>query len=806
MRTLWQDAIYAFRLFRKNPGFTAVVVIAIGLGIGANTTIFSSVDALLLRPFSFPNQERLVMIWERHPEVGIRRGSVAPGNLTDWREQNRTLQDLVAIGNRNFDLKAGDRPEQYTGHEVSAGFFDALGVPAFLGRTFNSGDGEPDRNQVVVLKHSLWERRFGAHRDIIGQQVSLGGKSYTVIGVMPKDFNFPYGGGELWAPFNFSLEEKVNRGNHYLRVMGLLKPGVTVEQADADLRAISLRAQTRYPETNSGRTAFASSLSADFTRGSRMYLPVLIGAVGFVLLIACANVANLLLARAGTREKEIAVRLALGAGRGRIIRQLLTESVILALLGGMLGLALSFWGIEALADGIPREMSKYVPGWDRLSVNRLVFAYTLAISVLTGMFFGLAPALQATRLNFNEALKEGGKGSGGKASRNRMRSVLVVAEVALSLILLISAGLMVRSFIRILRTDFGVDPENVVTLKVAIPDGKDMVNEQRVNHYTQIISRVESLPGVAAVGAVDLLPFGGSSSSSGLQIVGQPPFPPATRPNVDVRIATPGYFNAVGTGLHRGRVFNQQDNREAGRVALVNQAFAGRFFPGRDAVGQRILLGGDQSWEIIGIVSNVMNDDLDDPAEPGVYLPYAQSPSRSMRLVIRGLSDPVRLVPQVRGEIAAIDPDQPIAEIKTLHEAINERSSPKKVMTWMLGIFALIALVLATVGIFAVMSYVVSQRTHEIGVRMALGARSHDILRLIVGQGVTLTLIGLAIGLVGSYAMTRALAQMLYGVTPTDPLTFAGISLLLAVTAALACYVPARRAMKVDPMVALRYE
>jgi putative ABC transport system permease protein len=808
MQTLWQEISYGLRMLKKSPGFTLVAVIAIGLGISANTTIFSSVDALLLRPFSFPNQERLVMLWERNLEIGMTRGSVAPGNLTEWQEQNRTCEQLIAIRSRDYDLTGGDQPERFPGTAVSAGFFDALGVKAALGRTFLPQEGEMGRENVAVLKHSLWQRRFGGSENIIGQTLTLNGRSFTIIGVMPKEFNFPYNGGELWAPLVFTPEDKRDRGNHYIQVLGLLKPGATVAQADADIRAIAERLQKQYPDTNGGRSAYVISMLGHYTRGSRQYLPILIGAVAFVLLIACANVANLLLSRASARQKEIAVRLAMGASRWRLIRQLLIESILLALMGGALGLALSVWGIQALIAGIPEGMSRFIPGWEHLGINRLVLAFTLGVSVLTGLIFGLVPAWQAAKTNLNDVLKEGGgKGAAG-ASRNRWRSALVVAEIALSLVLLIGAGLMVRSFINVMQTDFGIRPENVVSMRVALPRDKYTEGKQRINFYQQLLERIQVLPGVVKAGGVNLLPMGGSSNSSNFQVLGQPLFPKGKEPFVDVRVATPDYFAAIGTPLRKGRLFTAQDHEQAQRVVLVNEAFAARFIPGQEAVGQRMKIGGNDNppLEIIGIVANVMNDDLDDPAEPSVYFPYAQQPWSALDLVIRVSGNPMQVVPAVRGELSALDPHQPLSGIRTMEQVIDERASPKRLMSWTLGIFALMALLMAAVGTYAVMAYSVMQRTHEIGVRIALGAQPRDIILLVVGRGLSLALIGTGLGLVGAFFLTKAMAQILYGVTASDPVTFIGVALLLVGVALVACYLPARRAMKVDPMVALRYE
>jgi putative ABC transport system permease protein len=806
MNQLLQDLRYGFRMLLKSPGFTAVALLATTLGIGANTTTFSALDATLFHPFAFPNQERLVMLWESNPELGFRRGSVSPANATDWREQNQTLDQVVATTGRDFDLTERDEPERFRGYAVSARFFDALGVSALHGRTFTSDEEQAGHQPVVVLKHSLWQRRFGADPNIVNQSIRLNGYSFTVIGVMPADFNFPFNGGELWTPLVFEPKDLTYRGSHYLQVIGLLKPGVTKGQAGEDLSAIAARAAEQFPETNAGRGVNVVSMTEDATRGVRMYASIMLAAVGFLLLIACANVANLLLVRGASRQKEIAIRLAMGASRWRLIRQLLTESLMLSLAGGALGLLVSVWGIEGLARAIPDDFSKFIPGWHNLAMNRTAFVFTLIVSLITGLLFGLLPAFQSTKTNFNEALKEGGKGSSGKASHNRARNALVIAEVALSLVLLIGAGLMVRSFIELLHSDFGVDPANVLTMEVSLRGEKYDRNEVLVGTYNQLLSRIEALPGVTRVGASGVLPLAGFDNSHHIERIGQTVFPKGKQPVVNFSPVTPGYLAAIGTRLVNGRNFTEQDAGDAPRVALVNETFVRRFLPDQDAIGQSLDVAGGKPMEIIGVTADVINEDFDVVREAQILAPFRQAAWGGMYLIIRAGSDTSQLTSAVRGEVSALDKTVPVYNVKPMEQIIDERLSPKRLATFMMAGFAVIALVLAGVGLYAVMSYAVSQRTHEIGVRMALGAQPSDIIKLVITQGLTLTLTGLVIGLGGAYAMTRALAQVLYGVTSTDPMTFVGISLLLGGVAMLACYIPTRRATKVDPMVALRYE
>ena len=806
METVLKDVQFGFRMLVKSPGFTAVALLAITLGIAANTTTFSAMDATLFHPFAFPNQDRLVMLWESNPELGFKRGSVSPANANDWIQQNQSLDQVVVINQRYFDLTEGDEPERFFGYYVSAGFFDALGAQAMYGRTFAPEEGQADRQQVVVLKHSLWQRRFGADPNIVNQSIRLNGKSFTVIGVMPSEFNYPFNGGEMWAPLVFEPKDLTNRGSHFLQVMGLLKPGIAREQAAEDLRAIAARAASQYPETNAGRTVNVMSMTEDATRGSRMYGPVMLAAVGFVLLIACANVANLLLVRGASRQKEIAIRLAMGASRWRLVRQLLTESLLLSLAGGALGLLVSVWGVSSLSRGIPDEFSKFIPGWHNLVINRTAFVFTLVVSVVTGLLFGLVPAVQSTRTNFSEALKEGGKGTSGKSSHNRARNTLVIAEVALSMVLLIGAGLMIRSFVELLRSDLGVNPTNVLTMEVSLPSERYAKGDSRLTFYSQLLERLETLPGVTRVGGVGNLPMGGSNNSHGYERIGGTVFPQGKQPNILCTPVTPNYFEAIGTRLIKGRQFTSQDRSDSPRVALVNEAFVNRFLPGQDPIGEQFAEPGGPAVSIIGVTDNVMNGDFDDKLEAQIYVPYSQDTWRSIYLVIRSDSNPAQLTSAVRGEVSALDKTLPVFNVKSMDQVIAERMSPKRLATGMMAVFALLALALAGVGIYAVMSYAVSQRTHEIGVRLALGAQARDIFKLIISQGLKLTLTGVLIGLGGAFAMTRAMAGLLYGVTATDPLTFIGISAILGGVALLACYVPTRRATRVDPMIALRYE
>jgi putative ABC transport system permease protein len=809
MQTLLRDLRYGARMLLKKPGYTLIAMLAIALGIGAVTTIFSGADATMFRPFSFPNQERLMMLFERNPEAGITQASMSPGNVIALREQSKTLQEVVVMRNRDFTLTGDGPPERYTSYGVSAAFFDALGARPQLGRTFRRGEDEEGNAQVVVLRYAFWQTRFGGDPKIVGKRIMLDDKPFEVIGVMPRGFEFPYGGGAMWTPFVIDPRMKQDHYGHYLKAIAMLKPGATIAQANDELGVISERIQRQFSDQESGHIAYVEDMNRYFTRGARVAMPALIGAAIFVLFIACSNVANLLLAWSATRRKEMAVRLAIGATRWRVMRQLLTESVMLALVGGAIGCMMAAWSVDALFKMIPEGMGKYIPGWNRTGLSYAALFFTASVSILTGVLFGLAPAWQATKTNLNETLKEGGdKGAPGKSARGLLRNGLVVAQLAVATVLVIGAGVFVRSFIEILRADLGIKPEHVVTVNLELPREKYPEAEQRRNLFQQLLQRVEALPGVTGAGVVDTLPMIGSYNSSRFQIVGQPLFEKGKEPSTEWRIATPGYFAAIGTELRKGRLFNPQDDARAPRVVLVNEAFAARYLKGLDAVGQRVGFDDAKSGssEIIGVVANVMNEDLDGPQEPGLYFPFAQIPSLRMTLVIRAPGVHTRIAPAVRESLAALDPRLPLSEFKTMEQIVYERRSVKDVMMWTLGAFAVMALVMAAVGTYAVMAYAVAQRTHEIGVRMALGALPTEILKLVLRRGLSLIALGVGIGLAGAFALTRALEGLLYKVTATDPLTFIGVSLLLALVALLACYVPARRAMKVDPMVALRCE
>ena len=811
MRTLWQDLRYGLRMLVKSPGFTVVAILALAIGIGANSAIFSVVNAVLLRPLPYGDPDRLVVVWETNPKLSTPslrvRNEASPANYFDWREQNRVFEQLAAFRWETVNLTGKDMPEQLVGNRVSGNMFTTLQVKPMLGRVILPEDDKPDGERVVVLSHGLWQRRFGNDPQVIGQSLILNGQSYTVIGVMPPEFEFPNARPALWMPLSLSTEAMQNRRSHYLYTRARLKPGVTLEQAQAEMDTIAARLRQQYPDTNTDRGVRLVPLHADAVEFARPALLVLLGAVGFVLLIACANVANLMLARASARQKEMAIRTALGASRFRVIRQLLTESMLLSLVGGTGGLLLALWGVDLLTASIPSEMAAGIPGWTRISLDLWVLVFTLVISILTGILFGLVPALQVSKSDLNETLKEGGRTATGGSGRQRFRGLLVVTEVALALVLLVGAGLMMKSFLRLLEVRPGFDPQNVLTMELVLPRFQYSENKKITAFFTELLRRIGSQPGVEAVGAINYLPMSGSGGTTTLIFEGRPAPPPGQYPEVNARIASPGYFHALRIPVLKGRDFTDRDTEEKPRVVIINETMARLYYPNEDPIGKRVRNSdGTNPAEIVGVVGDVKHWGLDDNPEAFIYVSHAQVANRGMTLVVRTASDPGNMIAMVRREVSALDKDQPIFNIKTMEERISASSAMRRLPMFLLGIFAVVAMTLAAVGIYGVIAYSVTRRTHEIGVRMALGAQRSDILKLVVRQGMTLVLIGITLGLITSFAVTRVMQKMLFEVSPSDPTTFAGISMLLVAVALIACFIPARRATKVDPMIALRYE
>jgi predicted permease len=801
------DLRFAARVLLKNPGFTAVAVVALALGIGANSAIFSVVNTVLLRPLPYKNPERVVMVFEDNSKLGYPRDTPAPANYIDWRDQNKVFGAMAAMAEVSLNLTGEGEPERLDGHRVSATLFPVLGVDPQLGRWFSAEEDQPGQNRVVILSHALWQRRFAGDPGVVGKTITLNGAGFQVVGVMPASFQFPSHEDQFWMPIAFTQQQAARRGSHYLDVVARLKDGVTLEQARAEMTTIAGRLQQQYPQSNTDVGATVVPLQEQLVGNIKPALLVLLGAVGFVLLVACANVANLLLARAAARQKEIATRIALGASRARLIRQFLTESVLLASLGGMVGLLLSVWGVRVLKAFIPDTISQA----KEISIDVKVLVFTLLVSLLTGLFFGLAPALQATKFNLNETLKDGGRDSAASSRGNRVRAALVVAEVAISLVLLVGAGLLINSFMRLRSVDPGFRPENLLTMSVVLTPLKYPDMAHRSAFYTEMLRRVEAVPGVRSATVASQIPLTQQGDSSGLLFEGRPD-PPAGQMNLAaIRVVAPLYFQTMNIRLLRGRAFTDQDRADSPNVGVISETMAHRYWPGEDPLNKRFSFGKPESdadmVTVVGIVNDVRQFGLDKDVKPQVYMSYQQMDGFLPRYLIVSTSvEPRSVASSVRGAVWEVDRDQPVSDISMMEDVLSESLARQRFSTILLGVFGAVALMLAAVGIYGVMSYSVAQRTREIGIRMALGARPQDVLKLAVGQGLKLVLIGVAIGAVAALALTRVMASLLYGVSPTDPVTFVTISLVLVGVALLASFVPARRATKVDPLIALRAE
>ncbi len=809
LETIWQDLRFGARMLVKTPGFTVVAVITLALGIGANSAIFSVVNTVLLRPLPYNDPDRLVMVWEDDTKGGYPRDTPAAGNYIDWRDQNQVFESMAAIADRSFNLTGVGEPERIEGRQVSASLFPLLGVEPQLGRVFLPEEDQPGASRVVIMSHGLWQRRFGSDNAIIGQSLNLNGESHTVVGVMPPSFQFPTRKDEMWVPIAFTSQEAANRGRHYLQVIARMKPGITPEQAQAEMTAIATRLQQQYPDSNTDLGAAVVPLHEHVAGAIKPALLVLLGAVGFVLLVACANVANLLLARAAARQKEIAVRVALGATRLRLIRQFLTESILLAVLGGGGGLLLSLWGVNLLKAFIPENISQA----RAITIDAKVLGFTILVSLLTGLIFGLAPATQASSFNLNETLKEGGRDSAAGGRGNRIRSLLVIAEVAVSLVLLVGAGLLINSFLRLRSVDPGFRAENLLTMEIVLPRLKYPDHARRTTFYNEMLSRVEALPGVKSASVTNWIPLVRQGDSIGVSIEGQPDPGPSQRPSVVTRVVGPQYFSTMGIQLLHGRQFEEQDRTDTPAVAVISETMARRHWPGEDPIGKRITPGSPTSSDpnnwltIVGVVKDVRQFELNAEPKPQMYLTYSQAGFFAPRhLIVSTNVEPLSLASTVRGIVWEIDKDQPVSNVGTMEDTLSESIARQRFSMLLLGIFATVALVLAAVGIYGVMSYSVAQRRHEIGIRMALGAQRSDVLKLAVGQGLKLLVVGVAVGITAALILTGVMTSLLFGISATDPTTFITIPLVLISVGIVASYVPARRATRVDPMVALRHE
>jgi len=807
LEAFWNDLVYALRMLRKNPGFATAVVVTLALGIGANTAIFSVCNAVLLKPLPYSEPDRIVMLWEHRR--GGKPQTVAPANFVDWREQTRSFSEVAAIRSSSMILIGQGEPARLKGAAVSANFFSLLGIHLTLGRNFLAEEDQPERNRVVILSYQTWQKRFGAQPDIVGRPITLNEASHTVVGVLPPDFQFATASSDfqarnqfdIWVPLALNLE-KLQRGTHPLRVLARLKPGVELVQAQAELNVVAANLERLYPDDNREMGITAIPLGAQLTTTVRPVLAILLGAVGLLLLIACANVANLLLSRAAAREKEMAVRMALGASRGRLAQQLLTESLLLASLGGAGGLLFARATISALSSRLPADLSRA----SGVSLDARILVFTGLISLATGILFGLAPLFQARKVNANEALKQNARGNSG--SQARLRSSLVIAQMAIATILLIGAGLMAKSLWALLHVSPGFRTEQILTARLSLPRSLYPDNRRIAAFQQELLKSVQSAPGVQSAGFATYLPLSGTDNGWAFFIEGRPPLPVGVYNVAKYRPASPGYFEAIGIPLLRGRTFTFADTEDAPWVVVINQSMARAYWGQQDPVGQRLRFGGHVWRTVIGVVGDVLHEGLDREASSEMYVPFTQAPNveSGPTIVVHTAIDPTAVAANLRGAVSAIDRAMPIDQIETMEQFVSISVAQPRFRTVILVAFSFLALVMASIGIYGVMNYLVIQRTHEFGIRMSLGATYGDVLRLVLGRAAVLIGLGLGLGLLGSVLLVRLIAKLLYGITPLDPLTFFAVSILLSAVALAASYFPARRATRVDPMVALRYE
>src|SRR5438552_408037 len=811
MNSLFNDIRYGVRSLLKRPGFTAIAVITLALGIGANTAIFSVVNTLLLRPLPFKEPARLVQVWEANYKRGRNTMEVSYPNFADWRDQNQVFEQIAAYSDKTFNLTDTGEPERIQGEIVSPSIFPLLGIKPVLGRVLLPEEDHPNKVFSVVMSERLWRRLFNSNPQIIGRTIRLNSESFTVVGVVPNItdlFDLPTD-AEVWVPISHSFGFN-NRYGHYLDVVARLKPGVTREQAQANMDTIAGALAAQYPSSNVDHAVRLLPWQHQVVGDFMLAVLVLLGAVLFVLLIASANVANMLLARAASRKREVAIRTALGAGRWRIVRQLLTESLLLSALGGAVGLLLALWGVYLLVAFGPADL----PRAREVALDGRVLTFTLAVSLLTRIIFGLVPALQASRLDLNEALKESGRSATGSAGHRRMRSLLVVSEIALSLVLLVGAGLLMRSFLKLQAVNPGFNPNSVLTMKVSLRGPNYQKAEPIIAFHDQLLNQIKALPGVQSVATRSYIPIAPDDGYANLSFAIEGRLPsPANRSNAFYNAVSPDYFQTMEIPVLKGRPFDARDDRKAQNAIIINETLARRYFPGEDPVGRRMTLNDknpkEEDWAtIVGIVKDTKPraQDLTSSPVAEMYMPFAQQPQSSMALMIRATNNPESVAAAVRREVQALDKNQLVHSIRTLESVMSEAVAAPRFRTSLLGVFAVVALILAMVGIYGVMSYAVTQRTREIGIRMALGARAADVLKLIVRNGMGPVLLGVALGLAGAIGLTRLTVSLLFGVTPTDAVTLATVTVGLVLVALIACCIPARRATKVDPLVALRYE
>ena len=807
MDSVIKDLKFALRSLVKRPGFTAVAVITLALGIGGSTAIFTVVDAALLRGLPYKSPDRLVHLWEKTPQDTFSKREFSYPDYQDY-QKNNSFEGLAAYTGGRVVLSGDGEPESVGGPRVNADFFRVLGVEPILGRTFQAGEDQQGGPRVVVLTYGLWQRRFGGDTGVIGRGLTINGQGYEIIGVLPSTFQFALRNSDLFIPYQPTQNQLTRRFMHGTNLIGRLKPGVDAAQAQADLSIIASRIEQEHNQSHAGTTVRIIPLQEEIVGNVRPILLVLLAAVGFVLLIACANVASLLLTRALARQKEVAIRSALGPSRWRVVRQLLTESMVLSLVGGAAGLLIAYWGVPALVAALPQNQLNAMPFLKTVGLDATILTFSFLLSLATGLFFGLAPALQSSRLDLNDVLKEGGRNASATAS-HRLRSAMVVSEIALAVVLLVGAGLMMKSLFRLLQTNVGFKTENLLTMGVVLPPAKYTEPNQLINFNDQIQERVRSLPGVSNAGAVDILPVNAGNTTR-FYVDGDPVPEPGKEIEANSRVVSDTYFQTLGVPLLGGRMFDQRDTPDKPGVVIIGKTIADRLFAGRDPVGKKLRYNAVQfpPVEIVGVVGDVKITGLDEAVKPVLYYPYRQSAGPFANLVVRTDGDPAALTAAVRNEIRNLEPDAAILNVNTMDQMIAQTpaSFMRRFPALLISIFACVALLLATIGIYGVVSYSVSQQTHYIGVRMALGASPSDILKMVLKQGLVLALAGVAIGVLAAFGLMRLLRTLLFEVSTNDITTFALVGGGLFVVALLACYLPARRATKVDPLVALRYE
>ena len=799
-----QDIRFAVRMVWKNPGYAIVAILALGLGIGANTAIFSVADALVWKPIPLPGIQRAVMIQEL--DARKQANELSPANYLDLREQTRTLEHVAAYEWETLNLTGAGEPERVQGVSVTAAFFDAVESTPQLGRTFLPDEEQPGKDRVVVLSHKLWERRFASDPQIAGKTVELHGRAYSVVGVMPQWFDFPKS-AELWVPMAMTPETRRLRGSHYLQVVARLKPGVAFHQAQAEIQTLFARLAQEHRDSNLDRTARVIALR-EFITGeyTRDYSLLLVGAVLFVLLIVCANVANIQLVQGCRRHREIAVRAAIGASRWGLIRLMLIESLLVSFCGALLGLLFALWSIDVIRGAMPPEVERFIAGWRSMGLDQRALLYTMLVTVACGIVSGIVPAIQFSRPDLNDALKEGGRGATAGRGRHRLRHALVVAEIALSIVLLTGAALLATGFRTLAFEHPNLEPESLLTMRLELPDTKYKDAQVR-QFYDRLFERLRSTPGVESAGGITFLPHGSSSSSGSFQIEGAAPLPTGVYRIARRQSANPDYFRAMRIPVIAGRAFDDRDGPDAPRVAVISESLAKRYFPGEDALGKHIRVSQQEPWmTIIGVAGDIRHDTYERDIRPVLYRSYQQATRNRMDVVLRAKGNPKAFIAAARAQVFAIDPKQPVYDIMTMAKMISDERVGLTYVVSIMGVLAVIALVLASVGVFAVMAYSVTERRHEIGVRMALGAFQRDVIGMVLRRGMLLAGTGLVIGLPAAFVVARLVSGLIFGVEPNDAGTFAAVSLLLCGVALLACYIPARRAARVDPLIALRHE